>query len=237
MNILNQINNYVEIFMENVEDQRLTEMQTPIMASIESSNAVALITALSELKPQIAQLEKELNTRNLELASRNGKINAGDNEFEQMAQDRGISRGELLVNLGNEINAIKRKKELTDNAIIALKSWARTMDHSVESKVASMSDEEKQQLYSDLTNVMRQNESSIDLLGHEIAHRELQTDEEIQATATSSGKTFDEVKYGLELEVMQRNLRMARLEEQNNVISGYKTPLIQAVAVEVHKPR
>ena len=154
-----------------------------------------------------------------------------------MAQDRGISRGELLVSLGNEINAIKRKKELTDNAIIALKSWVRNMDHSVESKVATMSDEEKQQLYSELTTVMKQNESEIDLLGHEIAHRELQTDEEIQATATSVGKTFDQVKYGLELEVMQRNLKMARLEEQNNVISGYKTPLIQAVAVEIHRPR
>jgi len=237
MNILNQINNYVEVFMENVEDPRLAEMQTPIITAIESSNAVSLITALSELKPQIAYLEKELKTRNLELASRNGKINAGDEEFEQMAQDRGISRGELLVNLGNEINAIKRKKELTDNAIIALKSWVRNMEHSVESKVATMSDEEKQQLYSELTTVMKQNESQIDLLGHEIAHRELQTDEEIQATATIVGKTFDEVKYGLELEVMQRNLKMARLEEQNNVISGYKTPLIQAVAVEIHRPR
>ena len=237
MDILNQINNYVKVFMENVEDQRLTEMQTPIMAAIESSNAASLITALSELKPQIAHLEQELRTRNLEIASRNGKIDASDNEFDRMAQERGISKGKLLVNLGNDINAITRKKELTDNAITALKSWTRIMDHSVESKVGSMADEEKQQLYSDLTNVMRQNESSIDLLDHEIAHRELQTDEEIQATATRSGKTFDEVKYGLELEVMQRNLRIARLEEQNNVISGYKTPLIQTVAVEVHRPR
>ena len=237
MSILNQINNYVEVFMENVEDPRLVEMQTPIMTAIESSNAVSLITALSELKPQIAQLEKELKTRNLELASRNGKINAGDKEFEQMAQDRGISRGELLVNLGNEINVIKRKKELTDNAIIALKSWVRTMDHSVESKVSTMSDEEKQQLYSELTTVMKQNESQIDLLGHEIAHREFQSDEEIKATATRNGQTVEQVKMDLEKEIWPRKLKIARLEEQNNVINGYKTPLIQAVAVEIHRPR
>ena len=143
----------------------------------------------------------------------------------------------MLVNLGKEINEIKARRERQYNSISVLKSWIRIIKSEVDKRIAGLSDEEKQTLYTNLTNVIRNNEQQIDLLGHEIAHRELQTDEEIQRKAENSGKTFQQVKYGLELEVMQRNLQISNLEAKNAVINNYKKPLIQSVEVEIHRPR
>lgn len=237
MSILNQINNYVEIFVENYEDQRLSEMDPAIRTSIAASNPIDLITIISELKPQIAQLEMQLKDCNYGIGIRKNDLDAAEERFDSIAQSQGITSGELLVKLGKEIDSLETKKKLTDYAIVALKSWVLVIDRDVEGKVNSMSDEEKQQLYSGLAEVTRQNESQIDLLGNEIAHREFQSDEEIKVTAARNGQTVEQVKMDLEKEIWPRKLKIARLEEQNNVIDGYKTPLIQTVAVEVHRPR
>ena len=237
MSILNQINNYVEIFVENYEDQRLSEMDPTIRTSIAASNPIDLITIVSELKPQIAQLEMRLKDCNYGIGIRKNDLDAVEERFDSIAQSQGITSGELLVKLGKEIDSLETKKKLTDYAIMALKEWVLTIDRDIEGKVNSMSDEEKQQLYSGLAEVTRQNESQIDLLGNEIAHREFQSDEEIKATAARNGQTVEQVKMDLEKEIWPRKLKIARLEEQNNVINGYKTPLIQTVAVEVHRPR
>ena len=90
MNIVSQINKYLEAFLvNNLDEQHLIKIQTPILSAIENANMVELISSISEFEPQIAYLETELKTRELELASRESKLNTDDADFEQIAQDRG----------------------------------------------------------------------------------------------------------------------------------------------------
>ena len=226
MDIVSQINKYLEVFLtNNLDEQNLSKMQTEIYSAINNANVVELISTISELEPRIAYLET--------------KLEVGDNsdDFEQMAKENGLSRGELFVNLSKEIKETRIQREHAYKSIQVLNVWKGSIKSEVDNRTAGMSVEEKQQLYTDLTNVIRKKEQQIDVLSREITHRNLQTDEEIQKKAEINGKTFQQVKGRLELEVMQRNLQISNLKEQNNVINNYKRPLIESIEIAVHRPR
>ena len=238
MNLVNQINQYLKVFLtEPLDERSLSEIQQLLFTAIEKSSPVELITAISMLEPRIDYLDRELNARELELTSRNSKLNTDSADFDQIAKDRGISRGELLVALGNKINEIKAKQEKQYNSACVLRAWLGNLKVAIQKKLATLSEGEKLQLYDELNMVVVQNEEQMNLLDNEIAHRELQTDEEIQQTATKNGKTFNQVKYGIEFEIMQKKMEISTLEAQNNVISRYQTPLVPNNSDELRKPR
>lgn len=238
MNLVNQINQYLKVFLtEPLDERKLSEIQQSLYVAIENSSLVELITAVSVTEPRIDHLDRELNARELELTSRKSKLNTDSADFEQIAKDRGMSKGELLVALGKEINDIKSKQEKQYHSVCVLRAWLGNLKVAIQKKLATLSEDEKLQLYDELNKVIAQNEDQMNLLGSEIAHRELQTDEEIQQTATKSGKTFKQIKYGLELEIMQRNLEIPTLEAQNNSIRRYQTLLVPNNGDELRKPR